>query len=107
MAVDRQGAAYVLYYDSTTGVAGDIYRADLNSAACTSSKYVAGQQGFGSFGMAFVGDTNDMNETLYVASNDTAGGRLGAISEASLALSLVGTFTPAVGLAELPSARGG
>ena len=106
MAVDRQGAAYVIYYDSTgTGTfpppsPGNIYRVDLNNASCTATSYVAGQQGFGSFGMAFVSDTTDMNETLYVASDDTPG-RLGAINEMSLVLSLVGTFSPEVDNAEL------
>jgi hypothetical protein len=105
MAVDRGGAAYVLYSEYDNGTfppppPGNIFRVDLNDATCSPTAYIAGQQGFTSFGMAFVADTNDLNETLYVASDD-APGRLGAIDEATLTLSLVGQFNPPIQGAEL------
>ncbi len=108
MAVDRTGAAYVLYYnevlagEGVTSPPGSIYRVDLDTAACAKTSYVPNVQ-FQNFGMAFAAD-DDGGETLYVASNnnDTSlSGALGAIDEGTLALSFVGTFTPNVTQAEL------
>ncbi|MGO8993108.1 MAG: hypothetical protein ACLQVI_07255 [Polyangiaceae bacterium] len=112
MAVDRVGNAYVLYYDeaqASSGIAppGNIYRVDLNTAACEPTTYVPNAQ-FQSFGMAFSADDTGGGETLYIASNDSnpnettlPPGFLGAIDETTLALTDVGTFTPTVTEAEL------
>ena len=112
MAVNRVGNAYVLYYDeaqASSGIAppGNIYRVDLNTAACEPTTYVPNAQ-FQSFGMAFSADDTGGGETLYIASNDSnpnettlPPGFLGAIDETTLALTDVGTFTPTVTEAEL------
>jgi hypothetical protein len=104
MAVDRQGNAYVLYFSPAQGGAatpGDIFKVDLNNAHCQASSYAPGQSGFLGFGMGFAADDVGTGETLYVASSDTTPGRLGAMSEKTLALSVVGTFPPTVLGAEL------
>jgi hypothetical protein len=109
MAVDRTGAAYVLYYNEVLegeGVVpppGNIYRVDLNTAACEATSYVPSTQ-FLNFGMAFAANDDGGGETLYVASNNndtSTSGYLGAIDEATLALTYVGTFSPTVTQAEL------
>jgi hypothetical protein len=112
MAVDRQGHAYVAYYDQAALVAGrnpppaSIYRVNLNTAGCVATNYVP-NAGFQSFGMAFVANDVGMDETLYIASNNATSvssappGVLGAINETTLALNTVGTFTPQVFAAEL------
>jgi hypothetical protein len=101
MAVDRQGIAYVLYavYNDTTP--GSIYRVSLRNARCTPTAFTPGTSGFNSFGMGFSADVSDPGETLYVASDDTGGGELGAIDPLTLSLSPVGFFNPAIVGAEL------
>jgi hypothetical protein len=104
MAVDRQGNAYVLYFAPAQGgaaIPGDIFKVDLNNAHCQPTAYVPGQQGFLGFGMGFVADDVGTGETLYVASGDTTPMRLGAMSEKTFALSLVGSFPAGVLGAEL------
>jgi hypothetical protein len=93
MAVDRQGNAYVLYYTSGGSQAGSIFKVNLNTAACASTSYVPGQQGFLGFGMGFASNDVGVGETLYVATTGgTTSGLLGAIDEKTLTLSLVGTL---------------
>jgi hypothetical protein len=105
MAVDRTGVAYVLYFDGSDP--GSIFRVSLADASCTPSTYVPGQGGFASFGMAFTADTTDTNETLYVASDDTASGELGAIDEKTLTLTPVGSFSPPAPASELTGTADG
>ncbi len=107
MAVDRQGNAYVLYYDEAQVSqgpvpAGNIYRVNLNTAACSPTAYVPNQT-FQSFGMGFVSNDIGTGETLYVAANNntTTGSSLGAINETTFAVSDVGLFTPPISQAEL------
>ncbi len=109
MAVDRTGAAYVLYYnellvgEGLVPPPGNIYRVDLTNAACTPTSWAPAQQ-FQSFGMAFVADDTGGGETLYIASNNndqTSSGYLGAVDEATLTATYVGTFSPTVMQAEL------
>lgn len=103
MAVDRQGNAYVLYFAPSGAAAtpGNIFKVDLNNAHCQATTFVPGQDGFLGFGMGFAADDVGTGETLYVASSDTTPGRLGAMNEKTLALSLVGTLPPNVLGAEL------
>ena len=107
MAVDRQGHAYVLYYDefqASPGAVlppGKIYRVNLNTAACEATSYVP-DPAFQSFGMGFVSNDVGTGETLYVATNNNVTtGNLGAIDEATLTLTPIGPFTPTVSQAEL------
>jgi hypothetical protein len=104
MAVDREGNAYVLYYQPQSGGGaepGSIFKVDLTSGGCAATSYVPGQLGFLGFGMGFVANDVGTGETLYVANSDTTPGRLGAIDETTLVLSLVGTFPASVVQAEL------
>jgi hypothetical protein len=103
MAVDRQGNAYVLYFapSGATATPGNIFKVDLNNAHCQATSYVPGQSGFLGFGMGFAADDVGTGETLYVASSDTTPGRLGAMNEQALALSVVGPFPSNVLGAEL------
>jgi hypothetical protein len=85
MAVDRQGTAWVLFSD------GRIHHVSTSNAACTSTSYQAGQQGFQTFGMGFVSDTPGSDaETLYVG--DYFGSGLGKIDTSTLTLSFVGPY---------------
>jgi hypothetical protein len=107
MAVDRQGNAYVLYYapagqgPGSSAPPGSIFKVDLNSAACAPTSFVPGQDGFLGFGMGFVANDVGTGETLYVADSDSTPGRLGAIDETTLSLSVIGTFPTDVQQAEL------
>jgi hypothetical protein len=107
MAVDRFGIAYVLYADYQSTTPGSIFRVSLATASCEASTFVPGQDGFNSFGMAFSADDIGTGETLYVASDDTASGRLGAIDENTLVLTDVGSFNPAATAAELSGTADG
>jgi hypothetical protein len=101
MAVDREGNAYVLYYKPLTGEPGSIFKVDLTTASCAPTSFVPGQDGFLGFGMGFVANDVGTGETLYVANSDTTPGRLAAIDETTLALSVIATFPPTVLEAEL------
>src|SRR5262249_31106006 len=57
MAVDRKGKAYVLYwFGAVAGSPGRIFQVSTATAACVSTSFVPGQQGFDTFGMGFVSD---------------------------------------------------
>ena len=114
MAVDRQGHAYVLYYDETTDSnpglpsppPGNIYEVNLNTGACALTSYVPNAE-FSHFGMGFATDDVGGGETLYVASSNATNtqpfvnGVLGAIDESSLGLTTIGPFSPTVSGPEL------
>lgn len=62
MAVDRHAMAWVLHND------GKIYKADVTDASCTSTTFVPGQMGIGTFGMGFVSNAaGSEEETLFIA----------------------------------------
>lgn len=85
MGVDHNAVAWVLYDD------GKIYNVSTSTAKCTPTNYVAGQQGFLTFGMGFGRDTpNGETEKLYVA--DMASKGLGIVDTTTLTLSVVGPF---------------
>jgi hypothetical protein len=84
MAVDRSGAAWILYND------GHIFQASTLTAKCTSTAFKADQHGFHTFGMAFVTDTaGGSAETLFVV--DAAGTGLGKVDPKTLTLTAIGT----------------
>ncbi|MGD0674891.1 MAG: hypothetical protein ABSC94_05695 [Polyangiaceae bacterium] len=92
MAVDRTGIAYMEFCD------GELFRVSTANAACEATGFVAGQQGFATvFGMGFVQDTTDPNETLFVASGAAgANGEpptLASIDTSTFALRVVAPFS--------------
>ncbi len=82
MAIDRKGTAWVLYSD------GRIFHASTKDASCMPTKYVADQEGWRTFGMAFASD-GASSESLYVAEMDKA---LGKIDTATLKLAPIGAY---------------
>jgi hypothetical protein len=106
MAVDRQGIAFVVY-DT-----GELFRVSTATAACRPTPFVAGQQGFRSFGMGYSQDPQGPGETLYVASDgldDLVAGppRLGTIDTQAFLLRVVGPFLPSLYGAELTGTGAG
>ena len=100
MAVDHRGIAYVLYSGGGSGSA--LYRVSLSTARCEATSFLPRTDGFASFGMGFAADDSDAGESLYVASDDTAGGgELGRIDVGNFRLTDVGRFSPSVNRAEL------
>jgi hypothetical protein len=105
MAVDRKGAAYVVFQNvdpqTNTPLNGDglLFRVSTATAACIRTPYQPGQQGIFTFGMGFASDTNGPAETLYVASDDNP--VLGSINVTSFGLNVVGPFNPPIDRAEL------
>ena len=106
MAVDRKGAAYVVFQnvDPQTGapLPGDglLFRVSTATAACIPTAYNPGQQGITTFGMGFSSDTNGPAETLYIASDNNQP-TLGAINVTTFGLRVVGAFNPPIVRAEL------
>ena len=100
MAVDRRGVAYVLYALAGDTTPGAIFRVSLETASCASTSFDGSTLAFDSFGMGFSADS-DGGETLYIASDDTPNGRLGAVNPNTFAARLVGAFNPPVIAAEL------
>ncbi len=106
MAVDRKGIAYAVFTD------GKLYRVSTASAACVATTFVPGQQGFTTFGMGFVADTNGADQ-LYV-SEASFGGPGGAESEglaridtSTFKLNFVGKFSQTVNRSELTGTGAG
>jgi hypothetical protein len=95
MAVDRTGTAYVEFCD------GELFQVSTATAACKATPFVAGQQGFATnFGMGFVQDTTDTDETLFVASGGDGTATPPALSwidTTTFALHVVGPFSPTAG----------
>ena len=107
MAVDRKGIAYAVFTD------GKLYRVSTANATCVATSYVPGQQGFTTFGMGFVADTNANSERLYVseASFGAAGGAeskgLAAIDISTFKLNFIGPFSQTVNRSELTGTGAG
>lgn len=97
MAVDRQGTAYSVYNS------GSLYRVSTKDASCSATNYVAGQQGFTTFGMSFVANVDTNADELYVAdANDSAASTgLGRIDTTTMTLSFIGSFSRTLQRCEL------
>jgi len=94
MAVDRKGAAYVVYND------GNLFKVSTKDASCKATAYVSDPGDFFNFGMGFATIGVGPAEELYVAS--TANSLLGKIDvSGSFKLTTVGAFKPALDNAEL------
>jgi hypothetical protein len=72
MAVDRKGAAYILFRDQ------NLYRVSTATGACIATPYVSGQSNFKLFGMGFATNSIGPTETLYVAGSQLDLDRTGA-----------------------------
>jgi hypothetical protein len=97
MAVDRLGRAYVLFSDSSRS-AGELFRVSAATASCTRLPYVSGQDGFVTFGMAFVGNADGGAETLHLALDTQQSGgapRLGVLDVTTFQLGMVANISPA------------
>lgn len=109
MAVDRQGAAYVLYTD------GALYRVSTLTAACVPTTYRPGQSSFTTFGMGFAADsTSPTNDRLFVAESGSSGfgvpqpsRGLAHIDTTTFGLTVVGAFNPSLPRAELTGTADG
>ncbi len=100
MAVDRKGKAYVVFSD------GNLFQVSTATAACVATGFAVRQQGFFTFGMGFVSDTNGAAERLYVSENEIGNGAqfsrgLATIDLNTFDLSLIAPFSPAIRGAEL------
>jgi hypothetical protein len=67
MAVDRNGSAYVLYQLNATS--SEMFHVSLRTLDCTRTPWVSPGPPYGTFGMGFVGDSNGLTDTLYVAAD--------------------------------------
>jgi hypothetical protein len=101
MAVDRQGRAYVLFSymgEQLPPPPGELFRVSTANADCSKLAYVGGQDGFGTFGMGFVGNADGVTETLYVALNiplgSSAAPQLGVLDVTNFQISMVANISP-------------
>ncbi len=108
MAVDREGIAYVVFYD------GELFRVSTATASCEPTGFVMEQAGFPTrFGMGFSRDTNGMTETLFVSGDpsDDAGdigpAVLGAVNTTTFQLTNIGPFVPSIYEPELTGTGAG
>jgi hypothetical protein len=107
MAVDRHGIAYVLFD------AGNIFRVDTATAACTTLPYVPGQSGFRYFGMGFATNGAGPSETLYIQGDsyyDPDSGEapgLASLDTTDWTVTPIGSATPALAGGELTGTGGG
>lgn len=94
MAVDRKGAAYVVYSD------GNLFKVSTKDASCQKTSFLANQGDFSQFGMGFATIGVGPAEELFVAS--TANSLLGKIDvSGTFKLTTVAPFNPAIDRAEL------
>lgn len=96
MAVDRTGAAYVVYCD------GEVFKVDTQKLSCAATGLVVPV----GFGMAFSQDTTDANETLYVAEGASQG-TLASINTSTLGIHVIGDFSPTATFSELTGSGAG
>jgi hypothetical protein len=95
MAVDQNAVAWVAYTD------GQMFSVDTTTGACTPTNFQVGQDGLIVFGMGFVFDPTNGNDTLYIAGGGTtqiSSSTLATVAFPSLTVSPVGTVP---GLPEL------
>lgn len=97
MAVDRKGAAFVLFTD------GSLFRVSTLTAACIATAFKPNQLGFETFGMGFASDNLGAAETLYISDNDFDDNLrgLGKIDTTSFGVSFIGPFNPPIRRSEL------
>lgn len=97
MAVDRQGVAYVVFND------GRLYRVSTATAACVSTSFRVGQQGFSTFGMGFATDQAGPTERLFIAGDGRGGAARGLanIDLTNFRVNPIGAFSPPIERAEL------
>ncbi len=95
MAVDRGGAAWVLFSD------GHLYKVDTATAACQATNFVPNQDpNFGTFGMGFVSDSvGSQEETLYIGSYTGTG--IAKIDLQTMKVIPIGTYDKVSGPAEI------
>jgi hypothetical protein len=89
MAVDRNANAWVVFTN------GRLYRVDTSNAACTPTNFVAGQQGYMTFGMGFsTNGATSTTDTLFVTNDGTNGASsaLATVDTQSLVLTPVGAY---------------
>lgn len=97
MAVDRQGAAYVVFND------GALYRVSTATAACVATSFVPAQLDFTTFGMGFATDQAGPVERLFIAGDGRSGSARGlaTIDLPTFRVAPIGEFTPPIERAEL------
>ncbi len=98
MAVDRNANAWVVF------TSGKVYKVDTKTAACTPTNFVAGQQGFLTFGMGFSTDgPGSTTDSLFVTNSDftSASRGLGTIDTGSLVLTRIGAYDAISSRAEM------
>jgi hypothetical protein len=101
MAVDRTGAAYVVFSPS-----GELFKLSTLTLDCQPTGFVQNQEMFPTtFGMGFSSNPTDPGETLFVAGDYSAtpgqGEPLATIDPKTFTLSTVGDFSKVIGNAEL------
>jgi hypothetical protein len=90
MAVDQNAVAWVLYED------GQLFQVDTTTAACQSTSFAVGQQGFLQFGMGFVFNPTTGLDTLYISGGSTqlpTPQPLGTVAFPSLTATTIGTVS--------------
>jgi hypothetical protein len=93
MAVDHKGTAYVLFSDQNDGNPnGLLFQVDPATRSCTPLPYVGGQDGFGTFGMGFVGNADGLTDTLYIASDGSS--QLGTLDLSTFLVHDIGNISP-------------
>jgi hypothetical protein len=106
MAVDRQGIAYVVFFDGT------LFRVSTDTASCAPTTFESAQGGFPPrFGMGFSADMTDPGETFFVAGSlppvNPEYPILATIDPATFALTQVGPTSKPIGEAELTGTGNG
>jgi hypothetical protein len=108
MAVDRQGTAYVLFYDGQTDptkiAQGDLFRVSTANASCKAiPEYTPNQAGFSAFGTGFATNGGGPSETLYVQGGGNFGSSTGlaSIDTTTFKLTFLGNNSPPIAEGEL------
>jgi hypothetical protein len=101
MSVDRQGTAWVIFTD------GLLYQVSTTNASCKATSFVPSQDGFTTFGLAFVANSSgSQQETLFVTDSPYVAGPvtvkgLATVDTQTLKLSFVGEYNTLNARAEM------
>ena len=104
MAVDRNGTAYSVFYQS-----GELFKLSVGNAKCTATTYKPNQLGWNDFGMGYTAD-NDGGERLYVAESQLGGitsKGLGTIDTQTMTLKFIAPFSKSILATELTGTADG
>jgi len=101
IALQRTGIIWAIFED------GSLHNYNIDSQLCISTNYTTNQSSIAYFSMAFVKNTTDDNEILYISKKNDPPNTLGTIDLTTFTLSIVGNYSNLQTYADLTGTNDG